>query len=105
MTRCWACRRDIPDDHSYNLFIRERWGHHEISLGVVLCMDCRFKVWALLGEIQDSVPELAMRSPARLQERMAQRNEELRLVRRIPSEAMVTAWIAEAKTLPRVVVM
>jgi predicted flap endonuclease-1-like 5' DNA nuclease len=51
----------------------------------------------------DSVPELAMRSPANLQQRMDVVNEQKRLTRRVPSEAQVTAWVAEAKTLGRVV--
>ena len=51
MTRCWACTRDVPDDHSYSLFIRERWGHRETSLGVVICVDCRFKLSAFLATL------------------------------------------------------
>ena len=51
----------------------------------------------------DSVPELAQRSPANLQKRMEEANEQKKLTRRVPSESQVTAWVAEAKTLPRVV--
>ena len=51
----------------------------------------------------DSVPELAQRSPVNLQKKMAEVNEEKKLTRRVPNEAMVTAWVAEAKTLGRVV--
>lgn len=50
---CWACRREVPDDQSYSLRITERWGHRLISLGVVLCMDCRFTVSKTLAAIQD----------------------------------------------------
>lgn len=49
----------------------------------------------------DSVPELAQRSPANLQKKMAEVNEEKKLTRRVPTENQVTAWVAEAKTLER----
>jgi predicted flap endonuclease-1-like 5' DNA nuclease len=52
----------------------------------------------------DSVPELAQRSAASLSARMAELNETRERVRQTPSEAQVETWIAEAKTLPRVVV-
>jgi predicted flap endonuclease-1-like 5' DNA nuclease len=51
----------------------------------------------------DSVPELAQRNPVNLQKAMAEKNEEKKLTRRVPSESMVTAWVAEAKTLGRTV--
>ena len=51
----------------------------------------------------DSVPELAQRSPTNLQKRMEEVNEQKKLTRRVPTENQVTAWVAEAKTLPRVV--
>ena len=51
----------------------------------------------------DTVSELARRSPANLQKAMAEKNEAKKLTRRVPSEAQVTAWVAEAKTLERTV--
>ena len=51
----------------------------------------------------DSVPELAQRNATNLQARMAEVNEQKKLTRRVPAESQVTAWVAEAKTLPRVV--
>ncbi len=51
----------------------------------------------------DSVPELAQRSPASLQKKMDEVNEQKKLTRRVPSESQVTAWVAEAKTLGRAV--
>jgi predicted flap endonuclease-1-like 5' DNA nuclease len=51
----------------------------------------------------DSVPELAQRNAANLQKAMAEKNEEKKLTRRVPSESMVTDWVAEAKTLGRAV--
>ena len=51
----------------------------------------------------DSVPELAQRSPANLAAKLAEVNEAKKLTRRVPSESQVTTWVAEAKSLPRVV--
>lgn len=51
----------------------------------------------------DSVPELAQRSPANLAAKLSEVNEAKKLTRRVPSESQVTTWVAEAKTLPRVV--
>ena len=51
----------------------------------------------------DSVPELAQRNAANLQKAMAEKNEEKKLTRRVPSESQVTAWVAEAKSLGRAV--
>lgn len=50
----------------------------------------------------DTVPELAQRNPENLLKKMEQVNEEKKLTRRVPSLKEVTAWIEEAKTLPRV---
>ncbi len=51
----------------------------------------------------DTVPELAKRKPANLVVAMAEVNRKKKLVRQLPTEARVTAWVAEAKTLPKVV--
>ena len=51
----------------------------------------------------DSVPELSHRDPANLTKKMAEVNEAKNLVRQVPSETSVAQWVAEAKTLPRVV--
>jgi predicted flap endonuclease-1-like 5' DNA nuclease len=51
----------------------------------------------------DTVPELAQRNPANLYQKMAEVNQQKRLVRRLPSEAEVEDWIAQAKKLPRVI--
>jgi predicted flap endonuclease-1-like 5' DNA nuclease len=51
----------------------------------------------------DSVPELAQRNPANLAAALNEANESKRLVRSVPSESQVQAWVAEAKTLPPVV--
>jgi predicted flap endonuclease-1-like 5' DNA nuclease len=51
----------------------------------------------------DTVPELAKRDPAKLAPKLAQVNAEKKLVRQLPSEAQVRAWVDFAKTLPRAV--
>ncbi|MDZ4299137.1 MAG: DUF4332 domain-containing protein [Moraxellaceae bacterium] len=49
----------------------------------------------------DTVPDLARRRPDNLTAAMAELNATKKLVRRTPTEAEVTKWIAEAKDLPR----
>jgi len=51
----------------------------------------------------DTVPELAKRKPANLVATMAEVNKKKKLVRQLPTEARVTAWVAQAKGLPKVV--
>jgi predicted flap endonuclease-1-like 5' DNA nuclease len=50
----------------------------------------------------DTVPELAGRKPDNLLAKMTQVNEEKKLVRNVPTLEQVTAWVAEAGSLPRV---
>jgi predicted flap endonuclease-1-like 5' DNA nuclease len=50
----------------------------------------------------DTVPALARRNPTNLTEKMAEVNEEKKLVRSVPSEKVVTKWVEQAKELPRV---
>ena len=49
------------------------------------------------------MPELAQRNAANLAAALETANEAKTLVRRVPTEAVVTKWVAEAKTLPRAV--
>ena len=51
----------------------------------------------------DSPVELAHRNAANLVATMAEANAARSLVRRVPTLEMVTAWIEESKTLPKVV--
>jgi predicted flap endonuclease-1-like 5' DNA nuclease len=51
----------------------------------------------------DTVAELAQRNGANLAKAMADVNEKKSLTRTVPSEAQVSKWIDEAKTLPRMV--
>ena len=49
----------------------------------------------------DTVPELANRNAANLTQAMATVNQEKKLTRQVPTEAEVSKWIEQAKTLPR----
>jgi predicted flap endonuclease-1-like 5' DNA nuclease len=49
----------------------------------------------------DTVPELAQRNAANLTAAMLAANEAKKLTRRVPNEAEVQKWIAQAKKLPR----
>ena len=51
----------------------------------------------------DSVPELSHRDPTNLAKKLAEVNEAKHLVRQVPSESSVAQWVAEAKTMSRVV--
>jgi predicted flap endonuclease-1-like 5' DNA nuclease len=51
----------------------------------------------------DSVPELATRNSTNLAAALESTNASKDLVRRVPSEPVVAKWIAEARTLPRIV--
>lgn len=50
----------------------------------------------------DTVPELAQRNPTQLAKALVEANKTSKLTRRVPSEADVKKWVAQAKTLPRV---
>jgi predicted flap endonuclease-1-like 5' DNA nuclease len=51
----------------------------------------------------DTVMELAQRNPDNLHQTMLQTNQEKKLVRRPPALSMVNRWVAQAKTLPRII--
>lgn len=51
----------------------------------------------------DTVAELAQRNPANLHATLVNCNGEKKLVRRLPSEKQVAAWVEQAKSLPKVV--
>ena len=51
----------------------------------------------------DTVPELAQRNPENLYQKLLEINQEKDLVRQAPSQAQVSAWVEEAKVLPRVI--
>jgi len=51
----------------------------------------------------DTVPELAQRNPENLYQKLVAVNQEKKLVRQLPTQAQVGAWIEQAKQLPRVI--
>jgi predicted flap endonuclease-1-like 5' DNA nuclease len=51
----------------------------------------------------DSVKELAQRRADNLSAKMAEVNEQKKLVRQVPTQSQVADWIEEAKALPRMV--
>jgi predicted flap endonuclease-1-like 5' DNA nuclease len=51
----------------------------------------------------DTVPELAKRRADNLVKKMAEVNEQKKLVRQVPTESQVADWIEAAKALSRVV--
>ena len=53
----------------------------------------------------DSVSELAGRNPANLQSAMSKMNETAQIVTSVPAESELANWIAQAKTLPKMLVL
>ena len=51
----------------------------------------------------DTVPELAQRNAANLHAKLAEVNEEKKLVRALPSEKQVADWVLQAKGMERAV--
>lgn len=51
----------------------------------------------------DTVPELAQRKAENLHAKMKEVNEQKKLVRQCPGLSQVESWVAQAKTLPRIV--
>ena len=51
----------------------------------------------------DTVPELAQRNPKNLYARLVSVNHEEKLVRQLPGQASVEAWVEQAKKMPRVI--
>lgn len=51
----------------------------------------------------DTVPELAQRNPDHLRETLIDVNEKKKLVRQLPAQSQVAAWVKQAKQLPRVI--
>ncbi|UCD43720.1 MAG: DUF4332 domain-containing protein [Chloroflexota bacterium] len=51
----------------------------------------------------DTVVELAQRNPANLFEKLSEVNAEKSLVRKLPTQAEVEDWVAQAKDLPRMI--
>lgn len=51
----------------------------------------------------DTVPELAQRNAANLHAKMSEVNSEKKLVRQLPTARLVEDWVAQAKSMPRMI--
>jgi predicted flap endonuclease-1-like 5' DNA nuclease len=51
----------------------------------------------------DTTQELAQRNPQNLYQKLVEVNAEKKIVRQLPGEAQVRAWVEQAKQLPRVI--
>ncbi len=51
----------------------------------------------------DTVPELAQRNPENLYQKMQEVNQEKKLVRKLPTQNQVKAWVEQAKKAPRMI--
>ncbi len=51
----------------------------------------------------DTVPELAQRNPENLYAKLVETNDMKKLVRQLPSQRQVSDWVAQAKTMPRMI--
>lgn len=51
----------------------------------------------------DTVPELAQRNAENLYAKLVEVNAAKKLVRRLPPKVLVEDWVAQAKTLPRII--
>ena len=49
----------------------------------------------------DTVKELAQRNPESLAAKIAEANEQRKVVRQVPGLKIVNSWVTQAKTLPR----
>lgn len=52
----------------------------------------------------DTVPELAQRNAENLHKKLAEVNEEKKLVRRVPTQSEVSGWVGQAKKLTRALI-
>jgi predicted flap endonuclease-1-like 5' DNA nuclease len=70
-----------------------------------------FRVKGVAGEYADlleeagvdTVVELAKRNPPTLYKKMTEINKKKKLVRQMPAESAIKAWVRQAKKLPRIV--
>jgi len=51
----------------------------------------------------DTIPELAQRNAENLYAKMVETNDLKKLVRQLPSQRQVADWVAQAKTMPRMI--
>jgi predicted flap endonuclease-1-like 5' DNA nuclease len=96
-----AGRQAIADETGISGSLILRWVNH-VDLFRIKGVERQYAELLEASGV-DSVPELAQRVPANLTARMLEVNHAKHLVRQLPSEAVVSGWIEQAKALPRVV--
>jgi predicted flap endonuclease-1-like 5' DNA nuclease len=60
-----------------------------------------YRVKGVGSEYSDLLVELSKRVPKNLYEKMVETNTKKKLVRKLPTEAQIADWVAQAKKLPR----
>jgi predicted flap endonuclease-1-like 5' DNA nuclease len=94
-------RKKLAEDSSISEALILRWVNH-VDLFRIKGVEGQFAELLEASGV-DSVPELAQRVAAHLHAKMVEVNTAKNLVGRLPSENQVAEWVAEAKTLPRIV--
>src|SRR4051812_48193393 len=94
-------RRQIVEDTGISATLVLRWVNHA-DLFRINGVEAQYAELLEAAGV-DSIPELAQRVPANLTTRLGEVNEQKKLVRKLPSEEQVTNWVAQAKTMPRMV--
>jgi predicted flap endonuclease-1-like 5' DNA nuclease len=51
----------------------------------------------------DTVPELALRKPENLYQKLVETNSKKKLVRKLPAQSQVESWVKQAKQLPKLI--
>jgi len=94
-------RKEIVNKTGISEKLLLRW----VNMADLYRIHCIGKEYAELLEAAgvDTVPELAQRVPTNLLEKMAAVNAQKKMVRRLPDLSQVESWVAQAKSLPRVI--
>jgi len=94
-------RRKLAEDTGISATLVLRWVNHA-DLFRIEGVEAQYAELLEAAGV-DSIPELAQRMPANLAPKLAEVNDQKRLVRKLPTEGQVAGWVAQAKTLPRMV--
>lgn len=94
-------RKEIAAETGVEESVVLKWVN-ELDLARVKGIGAKYSALLEAGGV-DTVPELAQRNPANLQQKLAEVNAAAGIAKEAPSEKQVANWIAQAKNLPRVV--
>src|SRR3954454_22132411 len=94
-------RRKIAEDTGISATLVLRWVNHADLFRIKGVKSQYAELLEAAGV--DSIPELAQRLSANLAPKLAEVNDQKKLVRKLPTEDQVAGWVAQAKTLPRMV--